>query len=305
MEVKQRRVQGWLTAAALYGVYGALIPYIASTTLGWLGAFLGALPAVLLPKWPLPFKWERWVCLLRRIWSVPVMALALGLCADGIADYTYPGWNTWVPALMLLVVGWRGGRLDEKGQERLGKLMVWLMLVMTVVLVVLVLPRLDFRLEGFRGWADVRECAAVFLLTLGAASTVMPSCGRLPGCVTAALGASAGGVCTAAEGAALAGMLRYPFLVLCDAAAFEMRLSSLGTAMWALSQCALLILLLARLPGGRWVKAGLAAMVFLLTLTFPWNETMLCVLLAGSAVLGYLPPVAGMIYKGVSKRNYI
>lgn len=305
MEVKQRRVQGWLTAAALYGLFGALIPYIAATTLGWLGALLGALPAVLLPKCPLPYKWERWVYLLRRVWSIPVMALALGLCAEGIADYTYPGWNSWVPALLILVVGWRGSRLDEKGQERLGKLLVWLMLIMTVVLVVLILPRLDFKLERFRGWADIKECAVVFLLTLGATAVVMPSHGRLPGCVTAAMGASAGGVCTASEGAALAGMLRYPFLVLCDAAAFEMRLSSVGTAMWALSQCALLILLLARLPGGRWVKAGAAVGVFLLTFTLPWSRTLILIILSGSAVLGYLPPIVGMIYKGVSKRNYI
>ena len=305
VEVKNRRVQGWLTAAALYGVFGALIPYIAATPLGWLGALLGALPGVLLPKCPLPYRWERWVYLLRRIWSVPAMALSLKLCAEGIADYTYPGWNRWVPALLILAVGWRGSRLDEKGQERLGKLMVWLMLVMTMVLVVLILPRLDLQMEVVRGWEDVKGAGRVFLLTLGAVSMIVPSEGRAPGTAVAVMGSAAGGICTLSEGAALAGMMRYPFLMLCDAAAFEMRLSSVGTAMWALTQSGVLVLLLARFPGGKAVKACAAAGVLLLAFALPWSGGGIAVLLIGGGVLGYLPPVAGMIYRRVSKSNYI
>lgn len=305
MEVRQRRVQGWLTAAALYGIFGALIPYIASATLGWVGALLGALPAVLLPNCPLPPRWEKTVQALRRIWSIPAMALSLGLCAQGISDYTYPGWSKWMPALLILLVGWRGSRLDGKGQERLGKLMVWLMLVMTVVLVMLVLPRLDLHFEMPKGWQDVKDAFRVFLITLGATSAVVPSTGRLPGVATAAMGAAAGGVSTASEGAALAGMLRYPFLVLCDAAAFEMRLSSVGSAMWALTESALLVLLLSRFPGGKGVKAGVAVLAFGLTFLWPWSEGVVMLLLAIGAVLGYLPPIIGMIYRRVTGKNYI
>ncbi len=49
---------------------------------------------------------------------------------------------------------------------------------------------------------------------------------------------------------ALASMLAYPFLTLCDAAVFEIRIS-FGSAMWALSETALLTVLLSRFPGGK------------------------------------------------------
>lgn len=305
MEVKERRIQGWLTAAALYGLYGALIPYIASATLGWVGALLGALPAVLLPKCPLPPRWEGTVQTLRRLWSIGAMALSLGLCAEGISDYTYSGWSKWVPALLILLVGWRGSRLDEKAQERVGKLMVCLMLAMTGALVFLVLPRLDLRFEKPTGWGDVWDALRIFLITAGATSAIMPSEGRVPGVVTAGMGAAAGGLATASEGPALAGMVRYPFLVLCDAAAFEMRLSSVGTAMWALSQSALLVLLLCRFPGGKWVKAGVGVLVLGLTLTLPWSDGVIVFLLVSGGILGYLPPLAGMVYRHFTGRNYI
>lgn len=304
MGVTRERTQGWLAGAALYGVFGALIPTIAATPFGWVGALLGTLPAVLLPNCPLPRKWQRRVEVLRCVWSVPFLALTLGLCARGIANYSYSNWAVWVPALLLTVVGWRGSRLDGKGQERLGKLLVFLMFLMTLVLVLLVLPRLDFHLPRAEFSQSVTGALRVFLVTLAAASAVCPAAGRLPGLSTAVLGSAAGGICVGAEGWALAAKLSYPFLVLCDAAAFEMRLSSLGSAMWAMTQSALLVLLLSRLEG-RWLRLLGAAGVFLLTFTLPWSERLVLLVLVSGAVLGYLPPVLGLICRRRSGKNYI
>lgn len=283
--VRQRRLQGWMTAAALYGVFGCLIPYIAATPLGWLGALVGVVPALLIPPKALP----RWLELVRGVWGLGAVVLSVGECARGMVNYTYPEWSVWVPTALLLAVGWRGSRLDEKALERCGKLMVFLMLAMTAVLVALILPRLDLRLERPRGWQDIRDAARVALLTFGSVSVVMPLRGRLAGVITTVSGAAAGGVSVSALGPALAGMLRYPFLVLCDATVFELRLSSLGTAMWALSESALLILLLSRIPGKKWIKLGCCGGAFLLTFTLPWPKAVIGAYLFVGAILGYIP----------------
>ena len=284
VRVREKRIQGWLTGAALYGVFGCLVPYIAATPLGWLGALAGTVPALLIKAKRLPPVMNA----VRGVWGLGAVVLSVGECARGIVDYTYPEWSAWVPAALLLAVGWRGSALDEKGQERCGKLLVWLMLAMTAVLVALVLPRLDLRFEKPRGWSDVWEGVRVALITFGCVSVVTPVQGRLVGGITTLSGAAAGGVSVSALGPALAGMVRYPFLVLCDAAVFELRLSSLGTAMWALSESALVILLLSRLPRGKWVKFGCCLLAFGLGFTLPWPNTLVVAYLFVGAVLGYI-----------------
>ena len=284
-EVKTRRLQGWMSAAALYGIFGCLIPYIARTPLGWLGALAGAVPALLTRPRVLP----KWLEILRGVWGIGAVVLSVGECAGGMVGYTYPEWSAWVPVLLLLLVGWRGSKLDEKGMERCGKLLVWLMLAMTAVLVVLILPRLNLQFERPRGWSDVWEAAKVAVLVFGCAGLVAPFRGSVPGVVTALSGAAAGGVSVSALGPVLAGLLRYPFLVLCDAAVFELRLSSVGTAMWALSESALLMLLLSRIPGGKWVRGAVCAVAFALSFTLPWPEWLILAYLAVGALLGYIP----------------
>lgn len=291
VRVRAKRWQGWLTAAGLYGVFGCLIPAVAATPLGWLGALVGSVPALLLEPKAVP----RWLAVGRGLWSLGAAALSLGECARGIVAYTYPDWSPWVPCLLLLAVGWRGSRLDEKERERCGKLLVWLMLAMTAVLVVLVLPRLELRFERPRGVEDLWAAGKVAALTFGCLSAVTPLEGRGTGAIAAGSGALAGGISVAALGPALAGLVRYPFLVLCDAAVFELRLSSLGTAMWALSESALLMLLLGRLPGGKWVKAAGCGVIFLLFLTTPWPEPAVTAYLILGVALGYTPYLVGNV----------
>ena len=69
MEVKEQRVQGWLGAAALYGVFGCLMPYMAATPLGWVGGLLGALLAVAMPR----YHMATWLERVRCVWSIPAM----------------------------------------------------------------------------------------------------------------------------------------------------------------------------------------------------------------------------------------
>ena len=107
------------------------------------------------------------------------------------------------------------------------------------------------------------------------------------------------------EGAALAGMLKYPFLTLCDAAAFAMRMSPFGSAMWALSQCALLVRLLSWFPGGKWVRLAAAGAVFALTFTLPWEPKAQLVLQISGAVLAYLPILWCMLHKRLTGESYI
>ena len=285
VKVKQKRLQGWMTAAGLYGVFGCLIPYISATPLGWVGALVGAILALIIAPKSLP----RWLKQCRALWGLGAAALSLGECARGMVAYTYPHWSPWVPCLLLLAVGWRGSRLDQKARERCGKLLVWLMLAMTTVLVVLVLPRLELQFEQPRGREDIWDAAQVAALTFGCLGVITPLEGRRAGAITTLSGALAGGVSVSALGPGLAGMLTYPFLVLCDAAVFELRLSSLGTAMWALSESALLMVLLGRLCGGKWVKAVACGGVFLLSLTTPWPDSVTVGYLIVGALLGYTP----------------
>lgn len=305
MEVKRRRIQGWMAGAALFGVYNALLPVIVSTALGWVGALLGCLPALLIPKCPLPRRWEKTVEVLRLAWGLAAMAYSLNLCAGGLSNYSYPGWDKWVPALLLLLVAWRGSKLDEKGLERCGKLILWLMLGMSAILAFFVLPQLELRFAAPKGWPDVWEAGRVFLITAAVSSAVMPAPDPRPGLISAAVGSATGFLVVASEGAALAGMLGYPFLVLCDAAAFEMRLGPVGSAAWALSETMLLMLLLSRFPGGIWVRALAGALVLGLTFTLPWPRQILFLLAAAGALLGYLPPIVGLVHRHFTGRNYI
>lgn len=305
MEVRRRRVQGWMAGAALSGVYSVLLPLIVSSTLGWAGALLGALPALLIPRCPLPRRWEKTVEVLRLVWSLPSMALVLGLCADGVSEYSYPGWDRWVPALLMLLVAWRGSKLDEKGLERCGKLVFWLILGMCALLAFFFLPQLELRFAMPRGWGDGKAAGLVFLIMAGASAAVMPATDPRPGLAAATAGAANAFLVVAAEGAALAGLLRYPFLVLCDAAAFEMRLGPVGCAIWALSVTMLVTLLLSRFPGGKWARAVAAAAVLGLTFTRPWPPQMVTALLIAGAILGYLPPLAGLVCRYFTGKNYI
>ena len=129
MEVKEaaRRPQGWMAGAAVYGIFGALLPRIAACPLGWAAALLGMLPAALLPRCSLPGRWQKTLRLIRCVWALEVMALSLNLCAEGLVEYDYTGWKAWCPALLMLVLGWRGSYLSSLALERLGKLMFLLL----------------------------------------------------------------------------------------------------------------------------------------------------------------------------------
>ena len=110
---------------------------------------------------------------------------------------------------------------------------------------------------------------------------------------------------TAAEGPALASMLAYPFLTLCDAAVFEIRISSFGSAMWALSETALLTVLLSRFPGGKWVRLGAAAVVFGLSRTLPWGKGAQYTIIIVGALLGYLPVLWEMVHRRMNRDPHI
>lgn len=307
MEVKEttRRPQGWMAGAAVYGIIAALMPRIAACPLGWAAALLGILPAALLPRCPLPPRWQKALGLVRCLWALEAMALSLGLCARGIVYYNYTGWAVWCPALLMLALGWRGSYLSPRGLERLGKLMVWLLGGMALALFLLTVPRVQLGRLAVRGWEDLVEALKIFLITAGAASALVPAGGKVPVLFTGGAGSVAVATTTGAEGAALAGMLQYPFLTLCDAAAFAMRMSPFGSAMWALSQCALLVSLLSWFPGGKWVRLGAAGVVFALTFTLPWQSYAVLVLLIFGALLGYLPILWGMLHKRLTGESYI
>lgn len=307
MEVKEitRRPQGWIAGAAVYGIVAALMPRVAACPLGWAALLLGLLPAALLPQCQLPSHWQKALQLMRCVWGLGAMALSLGMCAQGIVYYNYTGWAVWCPALLMLALGWRGSYLSPKGLERLGKLMVWLLGGMALALFLLTAPRIELSRFAVRAWGDVAEAGKIFLITLCAAATLAPSGGKVPSLTTAGAGTVAVITTTGAEGAALAGMLKYPFLTLCDAAAFAMRMSPFGSAMWALSQCALLIRLLSWFPGGKWVRLAAAGAVFGLTFTLPWQPTAQLVLQISGAVLAYLPILWCMLHKRLTGESYI
>lgn len=307
MEVKEaaRRPQGWMAGAAVYGIFGALLPRIAACPLGWAAALLGMLPAALLPRCSLPGRWQKTLRLIRCVWALEVMALSLNLCAEGLVEYDYTGWKAWCPALLMLVLGWRGSYLSSLALERLGKLMFWLLGGMAVALFLLTVPRVELGRLAVQSWRDVAEAGNIFLLTAGAASALVPAGGKAPTLASSCAGSVAVATTTGAEGAALAAMLDYPFLTLCSAAVFDMRMSPFGSAMWALSQCALLIHLLAWFPGGKWVRLGAAAAVFLLTFTLPWPDHAAYVLLAFGAAVGYLPILWSMLHKRLTGEDYI
>ena len=82
-------------------------------------------------------------------------------------------------------------------------------------------------------------------------------------------------------------------------------MSPFGSAMWALSQCALLVSLLSWFPGGKWVRLGAAGVVFALTFTLPWQHYTILVLLIFGALLGYLPILWGMLHKRLTGESYI
>lgn len=307
MEVKEaaRRPQGWMAGAAVYGIFGALLPGIAACPLGWAAALLGMLPAALLPRCSLPGRWQKTLRLIRCVWALEVMALSLNLCAEGLVEYDYTGWKAWCPALLMLGLGWRGSYLSSLALERLGKLMFWLLGGMAVALFLLTVPRVELGRLAVQSWRDVAEAGNIFLLTAGAASALVPAGGKAPTLASSCAGSVAVATTTGAEGAALAAMLDYPFLTLCSAAVFDMRMSPFGSAMWALSQCALLIHLLAWFPGGKWVRLGTAAAVFLLTFTLPWPDHAAYVLLAFGAAVGYLPILWSMLHKRLTGEDYI
>ena len=144
-QAADERPRGWLTGAAVFGLFAALMPEIAACPLGWAAALLGMLPAVLLPRFEHREIWGQGLNLARCLWSLAVMALTLGLCAQGLVEYNYNGWWTWCPAVLLLALGWRGSYLMERALERLGKLLVWLLCLMAAVLFALTLPRVEPR----------------------------------------------------------------------------------------------------------------------------------------------------------------
>ena len=294
----------WLAGAAVFGVFGALMPWLAAEPLGWLGA-LGVLPALLLPHYALSLRWEHFVRALRCLWGLEAMAVSLGLCARGVVDYGFPGWNRTVVAALILLAVWRGSSLTPVQLERAGKLFVWLLCINAAILFALTVPRVHLRNLAVSGWSDAWGGAKMILVVLGASAVLAPVQGKGPGLATAGVGLVSVATTTGAEGAVLAGMLSYPFLTLCDAALFNVRLSSLGGAMWVLSECAVLLRLIAWFPGGRGIKALVCGAVLGLFLTLPWEKHVLLIFLAVGAAVAYLPLICGLIRHHFHPESYI
>jgi hypothetical protein len=108
---------------------------------------------------------------------------------------------------------------------------------------------------------------------------------------------------TGAEGAVLAGMLSHPFLALCNAALFNVRLCALGASVWTVSQVALTVLLLSRWPGRAWSKGAVCFLCYVLALLLRWSQGEVIALLCVGAVLGYGPSLFGLLWPHLRRRS--
>lgn len=293
-----RRVQGWLTAAGIVGMFSMLVGRLAGTPLGWLAAFAGAAVGLSLPQvWP-DSKAGRWLGRIRWGWSLPVLAVTLQYCVAGVTEYSYPGWNCVVPAALVVLLGWRGSCLDGKARERYGKLLMWGVSAAALLLVAFTIYMVSPQRLLPRTGKDLLDGLWLFLISAGAVSFLLPAEGRLPGLVSAGLGASMVAVTTGAESAALAGVLQYPFLTLCNAGAYQLRLGVLATALWVVGEAAILARVLADSPGGKWGKAFSGAVVFLLSVFMPKAEGWKLFLLAVGGTMGYVGLLLGLRTQG-------
>lgn len=289
-----RRVRGWLSASAIVGLFSLLMGRLAATPLGWLAGFCGVAAGLCMPQaWP-GSKAGQWLGYLRWLWSLPVMAVSLRACMQSVTDYSYPGWNYCVPAALVLLLSWRGSCLDPKALERYGKLMMWSIAAIALVLVCFTVYMVEPRRLLPRTWKDAADAFWMFLLAAGAVSFVLPARGRLPGICSAGLGASMVAVTTGAESAALVAMLHEPFLTLCNAGAFGVRLGVLASALWVLGETAILTRILSNSPGGAWGKGSSAVIVFLLVCFLPVSEKWRLFLLVIGAVIGYIGMLLGI-----------
>ena len=296
-----RRVQGWMSGAAVFGVVALLLPRLEANPLGWLAALVGVLPAVFLPD----YDSGRFVSVLRGVWSLPAMALSLHLCAAGLEDYSFVDWNVWVPSLLILLLGWRGSVLTPVARTRLGKLMCVMLCVIAAILFLFTIPRVELRNYRVRSWDEVWEAAELCLLVFASAGALIPSGGAKPGCAVALVGSGAAAITVGAEGAALAGLFAYPFLTICDAAVFGVRMGPFAASVWALAEAALLVVLLGRMPGKNAGKAVWAVAAYGLSLTMPWPDWAALTIIIVGAVLSYLPALWSILHKGDGMKNKI
>lgn len=289
----RRRVHGWMSAAGIVGLFSLLVDRLAATPLGWLAALAGAVVGLCFPQtWP-DSKVGRWLGWVRWLWSLPVMAISLHYCAEGVTEYSYPGWNFVVPAALGLLLSWRGSCLDAKALERYGKMLMWMVSVIVLILVAFTVYMVRPERLLPRSWGDVKHALWIFLLSAGAVSFVLPAEGRVPGLVSAGLGAAMVAMTTGAEGVALVRLLKHPFLTICNAGAYEMRLGVLASALWVLGETAILTRILTDSPGGKWGKGISAVIVFLLVCFMPMTEGWKLILLLVGAAMGYLGLVMG------------
>lgn len=289
----RKRAHGWMSAAGIVGLFSLLVDRLAAVPLGWLAALAGAVAGLCFPQmWP-DSRAGRWLGRIRWLWSLPVMAVSLRYCTEGITEYSYPGWNFVVPAALGLLLSWRGSCLDAKARERYGKLLMWMVSAIVVILVVFTVYMVRPQRLLPRGWGDVKHALWIFVLSAGAVSFVLPAEGRLPGFVSAGLGAAMVAATTGAEGVALVGLLKYPFLTMCNAGAYEMRLGVLASALWVLGESAVLTRMLTNSPGGKWGKGISAGIVFLLVCFMPMTEGWKLTLLLVGAAMGYIGMIMG------------
>ena len=288
-----RRVQGWMSGAAVFGVVALLLPRLEANPLGWLAALVGVLPAVLLPS----YTPGRVVSMLRGAWSLPAMALSLHLCAAGLEGYSFVDWNAWMPGLLILLLGWRGSVLSPTARQRLGKLMCVMLCTIAAILFLFTLPRVELRNYRVQSWDEVWAALRLTLLVFGCAGALLPTGGAKPGCAVALVGSGAAAITVGAEGAALAGLFAYPFLTICDAAVFGVRMGPFAAGVWALAEAALLVVLLGRMPGKRVGKGIWAAAAFALSLTMPWPDWAALSVIITGALLSYLPALWSILHK--------